>query len=82
MAGRRALTGVQWAVGRDDQADEEEVDNVEDEDTPDDLFAGARDLLCGVLGLSRGESDELCAGVGEGSSNEDAAEAVETVEEG
>ena len=47
----RAGAAVQWAVGRHNQADEEEVDDVEDADTPDDLFGGFGDLLLGICGL-------------------------------
>ena len=82
MARRRAIAGVQRAVRRDDQADQEQVDNVEDEDTPDNLLRSPGDLLGGVLGLSCGKADELGTGIGEGGSDEDTTEAVEAVQEG
>ena len=82
MARLGTLARVQRAVRGDDQADKEQVDNVEDEDTPDDLLGGPGDLLGGVLGLSGSKTDELGTGVGKGGSDEDTAEAVEAVEEG
>lgn len=82
MAGRGSFAFVQGAVGWHDQTDEEEVDNVEDEDTPDDLLRGPWDLLDWVLGLGCGKTDELSAGVGERSSDENTTEAVEAIEEG
>lgn len=82
MARLGTLARVQRAVRRDDQADKEQVDNVEDEDTPDDLLGSPGDLLGGVLGFSSSKTDELGTGVGEGGSDEDTAEAVEAVEEG
>jgi hypothetical protein len=76
------LSGVQRAVRRYVQSDEEQVHDVEDEDTEDDLFRGLRDLLDGVLRLCCGETDQFGTGVSERGVDEDAAEAVEAVQEG
>jgi len=76
------LAGVQRAVRRDDQTNQEQVDNVEDEDTPDDLLGGPGDLLGGVGSFGGSKTDELGTGVGEGGGDEDTAEAVEAVKEG
>jgi hypothetical protein len=78
----RTIAAVQLAVRRHNQSDEEEVDDVEDEDTQGDLFRGPRDLLLGVLGLSGGQTDQLGSSVGESSGDEHSTEAVEAVEEG
>ena len=75
------FAAVQVTVGWYDQTDEEQVDNVEDGDTPDDLLRGPRNLLSWV-GCFRGrQSGQLGASVGEGRSDEDAAEAMEAIEE-
>jgi hypothetical protein len=76
------LSGVQRAVRRHVQSNEEQVDNVKDGDTPDDLFRGLRDLLDGVLRLRCGETDQFGTSVSEGGVDKDAAEAVEAVQEG
>lgn len=81
MARLGALATVQRTVGRHDQPNEEEVDDVEDGDTPYDLFRGPRDLLFGVGRFRSGQSGQFSASVGERRSDEDAAEAVEAVEE-
>jgi hypothetical protein len=73
---------VQRAVRRHVQSDEEQVDDVEDEDTVDHLFRGLRDLLDRVLRLCCGKTDQFGTGVGEGGVDEDAAEAVEAIQEG
>jgi hypothetical protein len=82
VSGRGTLALVEVAVCRHDQSDEEEVDDVEDEDTQGDLFGGPRDLLLWVLGLCGGQADQLSSSVGECGGDEDSAEAVEAVEEG
>ena len=78
----RTFSTVQRAVRRHDQADEQKVDSVEDEDTVDDLLRGFWDLFLWVDCFGRGQSGQLGASVGEGGGDEDAAKAVESVEEG
>jgi hypothetical protein len=73
---------VRIAVRGHDQSDEEQVDDVEDEDTQGNLLRGSWDLLLGVLGLSGSQADQLGSSVGEGGGDEDSTEAMEAVEEG
>ena len=72
---------VRIAVRGHDQSDEEQVDDVEDEDTQGNLLRGSWDLLLGVLGLSGSQADQLGSSVGEGGGDEDSTEAMEAVEE-
>lgn len=72
---------VQGTVLRDDQTNEEKVDNVEDGDTPYDLFRGPRDLSSWVGRFRSSQSGQLSASIGESRGDEDAAEAVEAIEE-
>lgn len=81
MARRRTLGRIQFTVFRDDQTNEEEVDDVEDGNTPYDLFGGPRNLLSWVDCLRSSKSSQFGAGVGKRRGNEDTAEAVEAVEE-
>jgi hypothetical protein len=81
MTRRGAFVTVQGAVLRYNQTNEEKVDNVEDGDTPDDLLRGPRNLLLGVLGFRGSQPSQFGASVGERRSDEDAAEAVEAIEE-
>lgn len=76
-----ALARVQLAVWRNNEANQGKVDDVEDGNAPDDLLGSPRDLLPRVLGLGGGQTSQLGAGVGEGGGDEDAAEAVEAIEE-
>ena len=73
---------VRIAVRGHDQSDEEQVDDVEDEDTQGNLLRGSWDLLLGVIGLGGSQADELSSSVGEGGGDEDSTEAMEAVEEG
>lgn len=76
-----SLTLVQRAVGWDNKADEEQVDDVEDADTPNHLLGSFGYLLARIFSLGSGETSQFSATEGEGCSDEDGAEAVETVEE-
>ena len=78
------VSGAQKArvVVRDQEADEEQTQDVEEGDTPEDLLDGTGERLQGVLGLSRGETDELGSGEGEGGGDENGAEPAEAVGEG
>lgn len=77
------VTGAQKArvVVRDQEADEEQTQDVEEGDTPEDLLDGTRERPQGVLGLSCGETDELGSGEGKGGRDEDGAETAEAVSE-
>jgi hypothetical protein len=81
VTGRGTFASVQGAIGRDDQSNEEKVDNVEDGNTPYDLFRGPRDLLSWVGRLRSSQSCQLGASVGKCRGNEDTAEPVEAIEE-
>ena len=72
---------IQGTVRRYDQTDEEKVDNVEDGDAPHDLLRGPGNLLFGVGRFRGSQSGQLGASIGEGRSDENAAEAVEAIEE-
>ena len=78
----RALILVSWSIGGDDETDEEEVQEVEDGNTPYDLLGSTRDLLLRVLGLGGSQPSKLGASVGECSGDEDTAETVEAIQEG
>ena len=52
-------SGVQNAVLRDDEADEEEIDDVEDTDTPDDLLRSFGDFFPGIFGLGSRKTGEF-----------------------
>ena len=75
------IVSVQDAIRGYDQANEEKVDNVEDKYTPHHLFRGSGDLLLWVGRFCGSQSGQLSASVGEGSGHEDAAEAMEAIEE-
>jgi hypothetical protein len=72
---------VQWAVGRYNEADEEEIDNVEDADTPDDLLGGLWDFLLGVCGLGSCQSSKFSSAEGKRSRDKDGTESLEAIEE-
>ena len=68
-------------ICRYDQTDEEKVDNVEDGDAPHDLSRGPGNLPFWVGRFRGSQSGQLSASISEGRSDEDAAEAVEAIEE-
>jgi hypothetical protein len=83
---RRATTfsagGVeQRAVGWYDEADEEEIDNVEDANTPDDLLGGLWDFLLGICGLGRSQSSKFGSAEGKRGRDKDGTESLEAIEE-
>lgn len=69
-------------VRSDDESKDKEIDNVEEEDTPEDLLSGARDRLPWVGGLGSSKTNKFGSAKRESSSNENRAEAVEAVSEG
>ena len=72
---------IQGTILRYDQTNEEKVDNVEDGDTPYDLVRGPGNLLSWVGRFRGSQSGQLSASIREGRSDEDAAEAMEAIEE-
>lgn len=72
---------VQRAVGWYDEADEEEIDNVEDADTPDDLLGGLWDFLLGVCGLGSCQASKFGSAEGKRGRDEDGTESLEAIEE-
>lgn len=74
-------TAVQGTVCRHDESNKKKVDDVEDTDSPCDLVRGLRNLLPWIGSFRSSQSCQLGASVGERCSDEDAAEAVEAIEE-
>lgn len=74
-------TAVQGTVCRYDEANEKKVDDVEDTDSPCDLIRGPRNLPLWIACFRSSQSCQLGASIGERCSDEDAAEAVEAIEE-
>ena len=72
---------VQGAVLWYDQTNEKKVDDVEDGDTPYDLLRGPGNLFSWVGRFRGSQSCQLSASIGKGRSDENAAEAVEAIEE-
>ena len=81
MSGCGAFTLVQGTVGGHNQPNEEEVNDVEDGETPNNLLGSPRDLLKGIGRLGSSQSSELSASIGERRRDENGAEALEAVEE-
>lgn len=63
----------------EDEAEDEEVDDVEEGDAEEDLLGGLRDRLPRVSRLGGGQADQLRAAEREGRDDEDAGEPVEAV---
>lgn len=76
VGGRREQSGI---ITVDQQADEEETKDVKDGNTPEDLLDSTGHVLGGVSRLGSGKTDQLSTGEGEGSGDEDGAEALEAV---
>ena len=66
-------------VGRHDQTEDEQVDDVEEGNAPEHLLGGEGNSLAGVRGLSGRETDKLGTTEGKGSDDEDTSEAIEAV---
>lgn len=64
-------------IAAENDSDDEEVDNVEDCDTPEDLLGGGGNGLAGIRRLGSGETNHLSTTKSEGSDNEDGAETLE-----
>jgi hypothetical protein len=58
-------TGVEWAVLGHDKTNEEEIDDVEDANTPDNLPGGFGDFSLWVLGLSSSQTSKFGSAEGE-----------------
>lgn len=67
-------------VGGEDETDDEQVENVEDSNSPEDLLASHGDRLAGVGRLSSSQTDHLSTTEGESSDDEDSAETLEAGE--
>ena len=80
----RLILGANEAgvVVRNQQADEEKTQDVEERDTPKDLLDGAGKRLDRVVGFSGSETNELRSAEGKCRGHEDGAEALEAVLEG
>ena len=68
--------GFRWNV----QSNQGQIDDVKDSNAIYDLLGSSRNLLPWIRCLGGGETGKLSARVGEGSIDEDAAEAVEAIE--
>lgn len=77
-------TGIQqrWVRVIDKQADEEETQDIEEGDSPEDLFDGAGHSLDGIARLCCSKTDKFSTGKGERSRDEDGAESLEAVLKG
>lgn len=77
-------TGAQQSlvVRSDDQSKNEQIDDVEEEDSPKDLLGGAGNSLPRVGGLGSSKTDKLSTTEREGSRDEDGAKTVEAVSKG
>lgn len=75
--------GVEKAVvvGGQDETEDEQVDDVEEEDTEENLLGGTGDGLAGVLRLGSSQTDQLSATESERGNDEDGTETVEAVVE-
>lgn len=75
-------TGVEETrvIAANDNSDDEQVDNVEESDTPEDLLASSRDGASGVGGLGSGKANHLSTTEGESGDDKDGAEALEAGE--
>ena len=72
---------VKWTVCGHNEADKEEVDDVEDADTPDDLPRCFGNFLPRILRLGGSQSRKFGSTKGERGCDKDSAEPVEAVEE-
>jgi hypothetical protein len=77
----RPFTVVERAIGWDNESNKEQVNNVEDADTPHNLLGGLGNLLSWVFSLGGGETSQFGTTKSERSSDEDRAESVEAVKE-
>lgn len=82
MTGSGTFGLIQRTVGWYNQPNKEEVDDIENGKTPNNLLGSSWNFLFGVSCLGGSESSELSASVGKRRCNENSAEAVEAVEEG
>jgi len=73
--------GRGYRCRRDDEAEEEERDHVEEGDAPEHLLGGLGDRLSWVGGFCCGKTHQLSSTEGKGGSDEHGAETLETVAE-
>jgi len=81
--GRGSVTGIGdeiGVVGRADQTEDEDTDDVEQEDTDPDTTNGAWDVLCWVLGFGGGHSENLSSQEGVSGSDQDRPDTGKTTQ--
>ncbi len=74
-------TTVEWTVFGYNETDEEEIDEVEDANTPTDLPCGFGNFFPRVFGISGSQPCKFGSAIGERGRNKDATESMETIEE-
>lgn len=68
-----------WVVGWNQKTDEGKTDNIEEGNTPENLLDCSWESLDWVLRLSSGKTNKFGSREGEGSSDEDGTETLETI---
>jgi hypothetical protein len=81
VTGCGSLALIQGTVGWDNQPNKEEVDDIENGQTPNNLLGSSWNLLSRISSLGSSESSELSASVGERRCNKNSTEAFKAVEE-
>jgi hypothetical protein len=61
MSTRWSISLVQRTIGGHDQPNQEQVDDVEDTNTPDNLSRRSGDLFARIVGLGGGKAGQFCA---------------------
>jgi hypothetical protein len=74
-------TTVKRTVFGYNETDEEEIDNVENANTPDDLPRSSGNFFPRILGLSSGQPRKLGSAEGKRGRYKDGAESMEAIEE-
>ena len=77
--GSRAIVKV--TVFGDNEADEEEIDDVENANTPDDLPGSFGDFFPRVFGLSSSQTRKFGSAKGKRGRDKDGTESMEAIEE-
>jgi len=81
VTGCGTFATIQGTVGWYNQPNKEEVDDIENGDTPNNLLGSSWNFLSRVGSLGSSQSSELSASIGERRCNENSTKAVEAVEE-
>lgn len=77
-----SLAGVERAIGWHDQSNEEEVDQVEDTDSPHDLSCGSGDLFARVVCFGGSKAGKLSSTVSKRCRDKNGTESMEAVLKG